>query len=124
MTDLHCAGGVHRLNLQRRQAKSSQLRLRQAPGRPGCPYGPGMGGKIGRSLDWNRRMPTAEVALRISILNADTANGTRIRDLFFARMSARKDENAEGMLESCGVGRLSMGSSAGIRAELASLAKA
>ena len=50
-------------------------------------------------------MPPAEVALRIRILDADTANGTRIRDLLLASMSARKDENAEGMLESCGVGR-------------------
>ena len=60
---------------------------------------------IGRSLDWNRRMATAEVALRIRILKADTAIDTRIRDLLFANMSARKDENAEGMLQSCGVGR-------------------
>ena len=50
-------------------------------------------------------MPTAEVALRISILNPDTANDARIRDLLFARMSARNGENAEDMMESCGVGR-------------------
>ncbi len=43
-------------------------------------------------------MATAEVALRIIILKADTANDTRIRDLLFASMSARKDESAEGML--------------------------
>ena len=44
-----------------------------------------MGGKIGRSLDWNRLMPTAEVELRITILDGDTANGTLIRDLLLAR---------------------------------------
>jgi hypothetical protein len=50
-------------------------------------------------------MATAEVALRILILKADTAIDTLTRDLLLASMSARKDENAEGMLESCGVGR-------------------
>jgi hypothetical protein len=50
-------------------------------------------------------MPTAEVALRISILNPDTANDARIRDLLLASISSRNGENAEGMLESCGVGR-------------------
>ena len=50
-------------------------------------------------------MATAEVELRITILDADTAIDTRTRDLLLASMSARKDENAEGMLESCGVGR-------------------
>ena len=60
---------------------------------------------IGRSLDWNRRMPTEEVALSIRILDPDTANDTLVRDLLLASMSARKDENAEGMLQSCGVDR-------------------
>ena len=50
-------------------------------------------------------MAMAEVALRIIILKADTANDTLIRDPLLASMSARKDENAEGMLESCGVGQ-------------------
>ena len=50
-------------------------------------------------------MATAEVASRIRILNGDTANDTLIRDPLLASMSARKDENAEGMLQSCGVGR-------------------
>jgi hypothetical protein len=50
-------------------------------------------------------MPTAEVELRIRILNPDTANDARIRDPLLASMSARKDENAEGMVSSCGVGR-------------------
>ena len=46
-------------------------------------------GQVRRSLDWNRLMPTAEVALRIRILKADTANDTGIRDLLFARISLR-----------------------------------
>ena len=44
---------------------------------------------IGRSLDWNRRMATAELALSILILNADTADDTLIRDLLFASISSR-----------------------------------
>jgi hypothetical protein len=60
---------------------------------------------IGRSRNWNRRMPTAEVELRILILDADIANDTLVRDLLFASISSRNGYNAEGMVSSCGVGR-------------------
>jgi hypothetical protein len=46
-------------------------------------------GQVRRSLDRNRRMPTAEVALRIIILDADTAIDTLIHDLLFASISLR-----------------------------------